>query len=178
MPRDPDEILEALPLIGGRLSIAIDEIIRLMKEDLPLVIDRFNTINNLTAANKIPKATNVRIAPNDLESVEIDEILIEYSTEMRVNGTDNFTGFTTLMIHSIDERIVQGRHVQKISDRADLMAATLWACLGDYLSPITGERLWSDLSYKTRSGLPGEWRKYNGVTLTYQLVQDMNDGWV
>ncbi len=165
--------LEALPLVGGRIDVALTEIARLIETYLP---------QNITGANAsgiFPRAIPqpifpVRQAPDTIQNLNIDQIFIEGSTVMEPHGTGAFREIGLILIHSVDERIHDESNQRLITTRAKLIQAILLSCLTAHPNP-EGLIVWRELAPKGISGLPAEWSKYAGATLTYRCTQAGDD---
>ncbi len=167
-PPTPDEVYGYLPLIGGRVSIAMNEILRLMKFCLPDSIAFINAKCGYTDGIPIPQS--YRMAPEKLTKNDINSVLVGCSVGLPSEGAGQFKAVSNIQLYSINQPVTDREQVMDQWDRLWVMAAILRPSLGGWTDPA-GRTVWNNLRPTAITALPQAWEDYSGVGITYEMTQ-------
>lgn len=177
---DNDDFFEFLPLVDTRVSVAINEIIRRLKYDLPRKIDAMNTRLNYPNGKGIrkPAADAYYPAPAVLVDKHINSVVVGASVDSVAHSPGIMRNEPTIMIAVIDNRIEHPDQVTDTWDRAGIVKG----CLYPYLHGCEdnqGRQCWTLLEPQSATVLPESYNNFSGISLYYRLIQDPTvDNWI
>jgi hypothetical protein len=161
-------------LTGGRVSIAVNEILRRLREEVNPYIEYVNDQLELTGDLAIPTFDGFYIAPESLQDSYLNSVLVDVSLEKIPNGTRNHRNRAIVSIYAVSDPITVAEEVSNAWDRCELITHVLDQYLTGCVD-LEGRVCWRNLGPQKVEMLPEKWEQYSGVTLTYLLSQDPSD---
>ncbi len=157
-----------LPLIGGRISIALNEILRLMRDNLPADIAYVNA--QCGYAQGIPIPASYYMAPERVKPDDINYIIVGASVPMRSEGAGQFKAVSTVELVTVNQTITDREQSMDQWDRAWIMAALLYRTLGGWTNPA-GQTVWSNLRPMAIAEAGQNNDDYHAISITYEMTQ-------
>lgn len=170
----PEQVWECLPLVDGRVSVAWNEMLRLLARCLPDAIAYANAQIGFEEGKGIPLPAGYRVAPESLSDDYINSILVGASVRTESMGTRAFKDTVTLSIYDVAPRVEVREQVDDAWDRSGIIRGVLYPTLSGWIDP-QGRKVWGKLQPMGKSPLPPAWENYDGVVLTYELFQYPGD---
>ena len=179
----PEQVFETLPLVDQRISVALTEIVRRLREELPGLIEHANTeLRNAAPGKGIPVVAkkDIRIAPASLKDTPMNCVLVSGSVQTQTLSPAIFKNEGQVIIFSIEEKM-QGQHddeIPQMFDRAGLIRGFLYHFLTGCKDPM--DRIaWRLLEPQLVTALPEPYENLSGTACYYRLVQtpDQNN-WI
>lgn len=171
----PEEAHENIGFTGGRISLALIEVLRRLERDLPLLIAYENERQGWTGDQALKAPAGYHQAPESLTDDYINTVCVGVSVNKINQGTRQFRNEGALRVAIIHERIEIGQQVTKAWDKSDLAALALHKFKSGCVNP-DGLWAWRQLAYLRQEALPADpGANYSGVVISYKVVQDPND---
>lgn len=167
----PAEVMEILPLMGGRISIAQLEIVRRLRATLPGAIAMANEQMGLTGNLAIPAPKWMDIAPLEAHDKAINSILVSVALSTVAHAPGMFRKEATVIVYSLDARIQGDVQLSRAYDRAMLVEACLYPFLNGCIDD-RGRNCWRQLEPTGQSMLPAAFDEFSGVAIYYRMVLD------
>lgn len=165
----PEAIHALLPSIGGRISVALDEIIRIQKTFLPALIARENTA--LSKKIPVPSSKGYRLAPQTIDDNALNQILIAFASVTEPNGVRYFKDTWDVSLYSVDERLETPGQVGASTDRAKLIVGLMAPTFAGH-QDSAGRKVWTTLvPTGLDSSLPPQYAGFAGTAVHFRLVQ-------
>lgn len=160
----------ALNLIGARPSVAWNEILRLLKENLPQAVARWNTRNG--TAIVAPDADKYFVAPAMLTDSYVNSITVNVSLSQGPLGSMGHKTVAQVAVAWIVGAVGIKEQVEDAYDGAAIIEAIL--CNQDtrhrWTNPA-GIVVWQDISPTGITSLPQDWSQYFGTLTTLEMSQ-------
>lgn len=172
--RTPEQAYEALSLIGGRFSLALNEARRRLETELPPLIDLANTRASRSGLKAIELPKDYYIAPEKLTDNYLNCVLVGGSVNKVPQGTRGFKNEALLTVYIVNQRIETPSQTDDAWDRSDLATAVLHGYLSG-CADLQGRWAWRQLIPLSQEMLPAEYAEYSGVALNYKCVQSHSD---
>jgi hypothetical protein len=175
-----EESWAALPLVDGRASIAMREIVRRLRNNLPALVNYANTQLGYGEGKGIPQvaAQDIRVSPAVLDDSPKNCVLVSIAVNTEVFAPGTFKTESQVVIYSIEGRIESSEQVEDAWDRAGLIRAVLY----HYLTGCRDAQdrvCWRLLEPQQVSFLPEPFQEYSGAACYYRLVQSPeDDNWI
>ena len=164
------EFLAALSLVDTRLSIAINEILRRLKANMPSKIDFINTRLNYPAGKGIKKPAGYFLAPGILTDDYINTILVGAATSTTANSPRVFKNDSQITVYSIGRKIERDEQVDDSWDRSGVIRGILYHFLTE-CEDADGRQCWQLLEPSGVTMLPEPWGAYAGTTSFFRMIQ-------
>ena len=163
------------PLLGGRVSVALAELKRRLKTELPPQIAHQNEILGLTGNATIEAPKGYAIAPlGALAAGHVGHVLVGASIEKVPSGTRAFRNQVMLHVYLIGERAETETQTLQRHDLAEIVGITLYPYLVG-CADESGRMCWRELVYRDSGPLPGDWKQFSGLAMNFLLVQSPSD---
>jgi hypothetical protein len=162
----PEELIESGKTMGGRVSVARREILRVLGDELPALIKHINTRDN----RQITQVDQFRFARTILTGFTFPAVLVGATAKVVAVAPRVVTRVVTLEISCIAGHIEGGKELDDMWDVAELCEMVLKPRKPGHCLP-DGRRAWNTLDCQGYSDLPEKWSKYDGVSLTFTLDQ-------
>jgi hypothetical protein len=185
MPETPnptrEEFLDYLPLVSGRPSVGLKEIVRRLQANLPARLADLNDELGYPAGKGIPVPKGYGLAPAKLGDKHRNMILVGLSQGGAGNiaafSPGTFKGELAVAVYSINQAWREDEQQADDYDRAGAIMGALYPFLTGCLD--ASERLcWKLLEPKDIGALPEAWKEFSGVTVHYRMVLPPNmDNW-
>jgi hypothetical protein len=170
----PEELWERRAFSGGRVSAAVNEVLRRLRTELPGYIDYANGQLGLSGDLVIPGPLGYYVAPERLLDEHLNCLLASASLQKVARGTQNFHNRIVLTIYLVYDRSTVAEEINTTWDAAELVAQVLHQYLTGCVNEA-GQVCWRSLTPQVCERLPHEWRNCGGVAMPYLLVQDPSD---
>lgn len=171
----PAQLHDLIGFTGGRISVALVEMLRRLEAEVPAMIEYENTRQGWTGDQALTAPAGYHQAPTVLTDDYINCVCVGVSVNKINQGTRQFRNEGVLTVAIIDQRIEVGQQVTQGWDRSDIIAAVLHQYKSGCVDP-NGRWVWRQLAYLRQEALPvGEGANYSGVLISYKVVQDPND---
>lgn len=176
MPGTPEptveQIFDALPLLGCRLSLVQKELVRRLRILLPQAIAEANMRAGKLPDKGIPQVAkqDIRVAPSSNIDRPTNSVLVALSEDISTQGSRAFKGEVEIAIYSIEPYVVDDEQVGDTFDRAKLILACLYHCLLG-CHDLENRRLWKLLTPTSVSLLPTQFEKYSGSVVRLRMTQ-------
>lgn len=174
-----EQFYEALPLVDNRLSIALNEILRRLRDNMPAKIDYINTQLGHPSGKGIKEPNGYYLAPGILTDTYINTILVGAATSTVAGSPKTFKNETQIVVYSIGRKIEVMEQVDDAFDRSGVIRGILYHFLTG-CEDADGRQCWQLLEPSGLSMLPEAYANYAGVACYYRMVQaDLDaDNWV
>jgi len=175
-PRNPSDadIDASLSLLGGRLSVACNEVLRLLRDNAPAQVARKATELGIDIA----PPENFFLDPGDLSDITLNTVLVGFSTRYQTESPRTLKKVTRIMIFWVQEAAVTGMQsaIDARYDGGDILAAILHPYINGQNDPY-GRKAWNHLIAASAEMLPN-WRQYSGPLIGFELHQfPGNNSW-
>lgn len=154
------------PNAGGRPSVAIAEILRLMRTELPGEIAYANTKNSVS----IDCPVNFAEAPEIIDDTFQNTLIVACSVNTEAQAVRFFRDEITLTIYWIRKRIQVREQVDNAWDAAPLIRAILYNVLTKSVNP-DGLNVWKEILPQGIRTLPPQWAVYSGIAVPFLVRQ-------
>lgn len=161
-------------LLGGRTSVALQEVIRRLSTEVGPLIASENARLGLTGNAAWLNFDRYDVAPYLPSRSHANECLVKIHADFTPQGPRAFRRADTLSIFLIEGKWTAGAQFLAALDRSELVLKVLHNYLTGCVDPL-GRNAWRTLCPKTQGELPDEWREYAGIRLDYDLFQSAGD---
>lgn len=170
----PEELWAQRGTSGGRVSLAVNEVLRRLGTELPDYIDYVNDQLGLGGDTAIVQPVGYYVAPERLLDGHMNSVLVGASVQKVAQGTRNFYSRITVTIYLVYERATVPEQINTAWDAAELVTQLLHQYLTGCVNP-EGQVCWRSLSPQSYEQLPSEWTDCSGVAMPFLLVQQPSD---
>jgi hypothetical protein len=168
----PAEILEAMPLLGGRISLALKEVERRLRLNLPGAIDAFNAAQGYPAGKGVlkPAVEDIVISPANVTNHPLNCVLISISADTATEGARVFRKECEVLVFSIEGKLSQAKDsVADVFDRAGLIQGSLYYFL-THCRDAQNREAWAKLEPGEIMFLPEPFEQYAGAMCSFRAV--------
>lgn len=169
----PDDVLASAKGMGGRVSIARNEVLRLLEAVLPGTVGRFNEINGTRI--RAPQGffgSRESLAEQKAWPVVVAGASLDI--EARASGT-RFKHLT-LVVFVVGGRTETREALDDVWDLAELADLVVGGTQRGWCLP-DGRMVWNQCLPQGITQLPGDWEKYSGTAAYYRVDQMGLDLW-
>jgi hypothetical protein len=174
-----EEIRNQLPLHTGRISVALDEIVRRLQATLPREIAAHNAAMGYGTGRGVVAVKTIEIGPavitdSFLSKEAIGKIFISASVESELISIGGlYTNNAPLSIYCIDAPIEVGQQMKMAFERIELIRGCLYPVASNCVDP-RGRLAWKRLEPLGYSTLPPRITRYSGTKGDFRLMQPPN----
>lgn len=158
-----EQIIEHAQFVSVNTVPVLDELLRLLKDNIPVGVDAYNTKFSLSGNKKVEIPKSYRIAPDDITNISLQEIHVDLVEDLESAGTGLFIGDATLAIYVINERNMMRESVRTTFGLIKVIQGILHLTLGGW------PNFWYLMRPLAVQSLPSEYEGYAGKTLMYKM---------
>ena len=166
----PESIIAGMR--GGRVSVARNEVLRLMHDLLPPVI----ALQNARDSTAIVAPKQFYAARESLEGLTLPAVMVGASLDVEAKGGGVQFKSVTVGIFCIGGRVEGRAEVDDMWDTVELAIEIMKTTQRGHCLP-DGRLVWNQCIPSKAEQLPGNWDKYSGAAAYFRLDQMGLDLW-